>query len=88
MFLKYRRTLFFSFFLQVFARLSKKEIPESWPQSQHQLEKEKAADEEKAASEESAVQFGIDCATKSVMRKGAQSSYPALKEINFSLISK
>ena len=40
------------------------------------------------ASEESAVQFGIDCATKSVMRKGAQSSYPALKEINFSLISK
>jgi ribokinase len=40
------------------------------------------------ASEESAVQFGIDCATKSVMRKGAQSSYPALNEINFSLISK
>ena len=40
------------------------------------------------ASEESAVQFGIDCATKSVMRKGAQSSYPTLNEIDFSLISK
>jgi ribokinase len=40
------------------------------------------------ATEESAVQFGIDCATKSVMRKGAQSSYPTLNEIDFSLISK
>jgi ribokinase len=40
------------------------------------------------ATEESAVQFGIDCATKSVMRKGAQSSYPTLDEFNFSLISK
>jgi ribokinase len=34
------------------------------------------------------VQFGIDCATKSVMRKGAQSSYPDLEEIDFSLIAK
>jgi len=40
------------------------------------------------ASEESAVQFGSDCATKSVMRKGAQSSYPNLNEMNFSLIVK
>ena len=40
------------------------------------------------ASEESAVQFGIDCATKSVMRKGAQSSYPKIEEIDFSLIAK
>ena len=40
------------------------------------------------ASEESAVQFGIDCATKSVMRKGAQSSYPKLDEMDFSLIVK
>jgi ribokinase len=40
------------------------------------------------ASEESAVQFGIDCATKSVTRKGAQSSYPKLDEIDFSLIVK
>ena len=40
------------------------------------------------ASEESAVQFGIDCATKSVMRKGAQSSYPNLNEMDFSLIVK
>jgi ribokinase len=40
------------------------------------------------ATEESAVAFGVDCATKSVMRKGAQSSYPTLNEINFSLISK
>lgn len=39
------------------------------------------------ASEESAVQFGIDCATKSVMRKGAQSSYPTLEEMDFSLIA-
>lgn len=39
------------------------------------------------ASEESAVQFGIDCATKSVMRKGAQSSYPTLDEMDFSLIA-
>jgi ribokinase len=40
------------------------------------------------ADEESAVIFGIDCATKSVMRKGAQSSYPRLEEIDFSLIVK
>ena len=40
------------------------------------------------ASEESAVQFGIDCATKSVTRKGAQSSYPKIEEIDFSLIAK
>jgi len=40
------------------------------------------------ASEESAVQFGIDCATKSVTRKGAQSSYPKIEEIDFSLIVK
>ena len=40
------------------------------------------------ASEESAVQFGIDCATKSVTRKGAQSSYPIIEEIDFSLIAK
>ena len=40
------------------------------------------------ATEESAVQFGIDCATKSVTRKGAQSSYPTLEEIDFSLIAK
>jgi len=40
------------------------------------------------ASEDSAVQFGIDCATKSVMRKGAQSSYPKLDEMDFSLIAK
>ncbi len=40
------------------------------------------------ANEESAVQFGIDCATKSVTRKGAQSSYPKIEEINFSLIVK
>lgn len=40
------------------------------------------------ASEESAVQFGIDCATKSVMRKGAQSSYPSIEEMDFSLIVK
>jgi ribokinase len=40
------------------------------------------------ATEASAVQFGIDCATKSVMRKGAQSSYPKLDEIDFSLIVK
>ena len=40
------------------------------------------------ASEESAVQFGIDCATKSVTRKGAQSSYPKIDEIDFSLIVK
>lgn len=40
------------------------------------------------ATEDSAVQFGIDCATKSVMRKGAQSSYPKLEEIDFSLIAK
>lgn len=40
------------------------------------------------ATEESAVQFGIDCATKSVTRKGAQSSYPTLDEIDFSLIVK
>jgi ribokinase len=39
------------------------------------------------ASEESAVQFGIDCATKSVMGKGAQSSYPTLEEMDFSLIA-
>lgn len=40
------------------------------------------------ANEESAVQFGIDCATKSVMRKGAQSSYPKIEEIDFNLIVK
>ena len=40
------------------------------------------------ASEESAVQFGIDCATKSVTCKGAQSSYPKIEEIDFSLIVK
>ena len=40
------------------------------------------------ATEDSAVQFGIDCATKSVMRKGAQSSYPKLEEIDFSLIAR
>jgi ribokinase len=40
------------------------------------------------ATEESAVQFGIDCATKSVTRKGAQSSYPTIAEIDFSLIAK
>jgi ribokinase len=40
------------------------------------------------ATEESAVQFGIDCATKSVTRKGAQSSYPSIEEIDFSLIVK
>lgn len=40
------------------------------------------------ASEESAVKFGIDCATKSVVRKGAQSSYPTIEEMNFSLIAK
>jgi len=40
------------------------------------------------AGEESAVQFGIDCATKSVTRKGAQSSYPKIEEIDFSLILK
>jgi ribokinase len=40
------------------------------------------------ANEDSAVQFGIDCATKSVTRKGAQSSYPKLEEIDFSLIVK
>lgn len=40
------------------------------------------------ASEESAVQFGIDCATKSVTRKGAQSSYSKIEEIDFSLIVK
>ena len=40
------------------------------------------------ATEDSAVQFGIDCATKSVMRKGAQSSYPKIEEIDFSLIAK
>jgi len=40
------------------------------------------------AGEESAVQFGIDCATKSVARKGAQSSYPKIEEIDFSLIVK
>jgi ribokinase len=39
-------------------------------------------------SEDSAVQFGIDCATKSVTRKGAQSSYPKIEEIDFSLIVK
>lgn len=40
------------------------------------------------ATEDSAVQFGIDCATKSVMRKGAQSSYPKIEEIDFSLIAR
>ena len=40
------------------------------------------------ATEESAVLFGIDCATKSVTRKGAQSSYPSIEEIDFSLIAK
>lgn len=40
------------------------------------------------ATEESAVQFGINCATKSVTRKGAQSSYPSIEEIDFSLIVK
>jgi ribokinase len=40
------------------------------------------------AGEECAVQFGIDCATKSVTRKGAQSSYPKIEEIDFSLIVK
>jgi len=40
------------------------------------------------AGEESAVQFGIDCATKSVTRKGAQSSYPKIDEIDFRLIVK
>jgi ribokinase len=40
------------------------------------------------ASEDSAVQFGIDCATKSVTRKGAQSSYPKIEEMDFSLIVK
>jgi ribokinase len=40
------------------------------------------------AGEESAVQFGIDCATKSVTRKGAQSSFPKIEEIDFSLIVK
>jgi len=40
------------------------------------------------ASEDSAVQFGIDCATKSVMRKGAQSSYPKLDDMDFNLIAK
>ena len=40
------------------------------------------------ASEESAVQFGIDCATKSVTRKGAQSYYPKIEEIDFTLIVK
>ena len=39
-------------------------------------------------TEESAVQFGIDCATKSVTRKGAQSSYPKIEEMDFSLIVK
>ena len=34
------------------------------------------------ANEERAVQFGIDCATKSVTRKGAQSSYPRAAEIS------
>lgn len=40
------------------------------------------------ANEESAVKFGIDCATMSVTRKGAQSSYPKIEEIDFSLIAK
>jgi ribokinase len=40
------------------------------------------------ASEEAAVESGIACATKSVTRKGAQSSYPTLEEIDFSLIVK
>lgn len=40
------------------------------------------------ASEESAVAFSIDCATKSVTRKGAQNSYPKLEELDFSLIAK
>lgn len=40
------------------------------------------------ATEESAVQFGIDCATKSVTRNGAQSSYPNTEEIDFNLIVK
>ena len=40
------------------------------------------------ANEESAAQFGIDCATKSVTRKGAQSSYPKIEEIDLSLIVK
>ena len=40
------------------------------------------------ATEERAVQFGIDCATKSVTRKGAQSSYPKIEEMDFSLIVK
>lgn len=40
------------------------------------------------ASEESAVKFGMSCATKSVTRKGAQSSYPAKDEIDFSLVAK
>jgi ribokinase len=40
------------------------------------------------ATEDSAVQFGIDCATKSVTRKGAQSSYPKIEEIDFSLIAR
>ncbi|MEJ6607470.1 MAG: ribokinase [Candidatus Planktophila sp.] len=40
------------------------------------------------ASEANAVEFGIDCATKSVMKKGAQASYPRSAGINFNLVAK
>jgi hypothetical protein len=62
--------------LQVFARLSKKEIPESWPQSQ-QLEKEKAADEEKAASEESSAQVEPESKPESATSTEASSTFNA-----------
>jgi ribokinase len=40
------------------------------------------------ASEESAVKFALACATQSVTKKGAQSSYPSKDEIDFSLVAK
>lgn len=40
------------------------------------------------ATEEASVQFGIACATQSVVKKGAQSSYPHSSEIDFSLVAK
>lgn len=40
------------------------------------------------ASEADAVVFGMSCATKSVTKKGAQSSYPQKGEIDFSLVAK
>ena len=40
------------------------------------------------ASEESAVKFALACATQSVTKKGAQSSYPNKDEIDFSLVAK